>query len=104
MQYTEKMIQQFKELENNLSRERYELIKSMTAWYDPESYDQLIDDYLDLSEDEQAYSTLMWDENFYSIVEYLEDLNDEGLKKWLYSYETELIIDDLGRGIISIQG
>lgn len=104
MQYTKNMIEQFKELKNDLPSERYELIKSRTAWYDSESFDQLIDDYLDLSEDEQDYLTLMWDEDFYSIVEYLEDLNDEDLKKWLYAYETELIIDDLGRGMIYIQG
>ena len=104
MQYTEKMIQQFRELKNNLSRERYRVIRSMVAWYDSDNFDQLINDYMDLSEDEEASYTLMWDENFYSIVEYLEHLNDEDLKKWLYSYETELIIDDLGRGIISIQG
>lgn len=104
MQYTKNMIEQFKELENDLSRERYGLITSMVTWYDSKNFDQLINDYMELPEEKQAYSTLMWDENFYSIVEYLEDLNDEELKKWLYSYETELIIDDLGRGIISIQG
>jgi len=104
MKYTKNMIKQFEELENNLPRERYRLIKSMTTWDDSENFDQRINDYMDLSDEEKDFCTLIWDENFYSIVEYLEYVTDDDLKRLLYSYETELIIDDLGRGIIWIQG